>query len=408
AVHRLRYLAKGIVMQPMLPTSGVRRVIYLCFNRALADVVRQMIHTLYGGQVPGNVEVSTLDKWADSYLAQRGVLSSKGSGAEAIYRREKTPLDYLLANRMKDVDYGRLTPHFVAEEIRYVIIGRGIRHLEEYLNVARAGRKTGLRESERRLVWRLYEEREAFLRQRSSTSVEKYAAMALAVLADDATFVPYDAVIVDEAQDFTPIALRLAMRLAGNQLARISVFGDAAQSIYPTGFSWSLPELSPQSRELHRLTRNHRNTAQIYELANALLGGGVGPSEPDAYVTADRPISTGLVPVLVTCPDSQMQLREVAMRIRGQLDDGVSQQTIGVLCGKRSQMKEMASALREAGISVETQGQIHLTQPSVKVLTMHSAKGLDFPHVYLIGLTDDGIPGMSLDVGDPYYDELEK
>lgn len=415
AIHRLRYLADRIATQPQLLASGERRVIYLCFNRTLAEVASQMTDTVYSTQVPENVAVVNLHLWAMKYLEQRGVLRSRGGG-EAMYRRVRHDLEGSLANCMSgNVDNGRLTARFVAEEIKYVIIGRGIGRIEEYLNVERTGRKTGLRESERRMVWRLYEQILADRQLDNAVDIEMLPAMALWEIADDPTFLRYDAVIVDEAQDFTPIALRLAMRLAGNQPTRVTIFGDAAQSIYPSGFSWSLPELSPRSRELYRLTKNHRNTAQIYELADALLGHGVGPEEPEDYVTADRPTSTGPVPVLVTCLDRRTELSEVTARIRKQLDDGVFPQTIGVLCGTRKDKEEMGLALDVAGIPAEVQGKsgqnsIHITQPSVKVLTMHSAKGLDFPHVYLVGLTNNGLPGARHDFpgADPYSYGLEQ
>jgi superfamily I DNA/RNA helicase len=70
-----------------------------------------------------------------------------------------------------------------------------------------------------------------------------------------------------------------------------------------------------------------------------------------------------------------------------------------VLAGKNALVSEIVLALRSRGIPAQVvtrQSPIRITEPSVKVLTMHSAKGLDFPHVYLVGLTSDGIPGGDL------------
>ncbi|HEX2348848.1 MAG TPA: 3'-5' exonuclease, partial [Ktedonobacterales bacterium] len=114
-------------------------------------------------------------------------------------------------------------------------------------------------------------------------------------------------------------------------------------------------------------------------------------------------------------PTRQAALQEVVARIREQLEQGVYPQNIGVLCGRHEYMAKMDSALRAAGIAVEAQGsqgqnRIHITQPSVKMLTMHSAKGLDFPHVYLVGLTNDGLPGARRDLpgSDSYSSGLEQ
>lgn len=77
---------------------------------------------------------------------------------------------------------------------------------------------------------------------------------------------------------------------------------------------------------------------------------------------------------------------------------GVPLQNVGILCGTRPLADALLQALRDADIATETyesktQRCINITHPSVKLLTMRSAKGLDFPHVYLVGLTQDGIPG---------------
>ncbi|MGH2486709.1 MAG: 3'-5' exonuclease, partial [Ktedonobacterales bacterium] len=58
--------------------------------------------------------------------------------------------------------------------------------------------------------------------------------------------------------------------------------------------------------------------------------------------------------------------------------------------------------------AVSRQSPIRITEPSVKVLTMHGAKGLDFPHVYLVGLTNEGVPGERFATGDGISDETRR
>lgn len=424
AVHRLRYLAEQITLQPQLQGECARRVVYLCFNRALADVVKQMLSTLYGGQPPEHIEVWNLHRWARIYLEQRGVLARQwNANGNVRYGRVRDDLEGFVVSRVKKLGLddprsqtvsSRLSPDYIAQEIREVIIGRDLHSIDDYLRMEREGRKSGLRASERALVWRMFEEWCQLLESKQETDISLLPTLALRELANDTMFTPYEAVIVDEAQDLTPVALRLATQMAGRHRARITVFADAAQSIYRTGFRWKQAELSPRGRQLHKLIRNHRNTAQIYDMATTFLERGDGPDEVGAYITAERPTSEGPLPLLLTCQDAQIELREVVCRVRRQLDDGTPAQNIGILSGTNAKTRELAQALRDAGVAaqlqdVSSQGRIRITHPSVKVLTMHSAKGLDFPHVYVVGLTREGIPGARTrsDVSETQQETLE-
>ena len=87
----------------------------------------------------------------------------------------------------------------------------------------------------------------------------------------------YDAVIIDEVQDFTnsQLSLVLAMLKSSHQFF---MCGDANQIVHPNFFSWSgIKQLFYTSEELATnditriLTRNYRNTLEVTELANRVL-----------------------------------------------------------------------------------------------------------------------------------------
>jgi DNA helicase IV len=102
---------------------------------------------------------------------------------------------------------------------------------------------------------------------------------------------PYGHVIVDEAQDLTPMQLRmLARRSAGS----ITVLGDIAQAAGPVSYrSWDelLPHLAPkQPAEVEELRLAYRVPREVMELALPLLpliAPDVAP--PFAYRAGDEP-----------------------------------------------------------------------------------------------------------------------
>src|SRR5262249_3724928 len=84
---------------------------------------------------------------------------------------------------------------------------------------------------------------------------------------------PYQAIIIDEAQDLSPTALRfLLARVASPQ--GIYLTADASQSLYQRGFSWKKlhADLKVAGRTL-LLRRNYRNTVQIAAACAAILDG---------------------------------------------------------------------------------------------------------------------------------------
>ena len=87
----------------------------------------------------------------------------------------------------------------------------------------------------------------------------------------------YDAIIVDEVQDFTNSQLVLVLKSL-KQASNFLLCGDANQIVHPNFFSWSkLKSYFYQDKKLSShdivriLTKNYRNTPQVTELANRVL-----------------------------------------------------------------------------------------------------------------------------------------
>lgn len=410
ALHRLKYLADLVTMQPQLLPYGPRRVLYLCYNATLAHAARQMLITLYGEVPPAHIEVSTVDAWTRQYLLSERLL---GYGRDAVAGRiaydaqvRITGLIYQRLNRRHSAHsplWTRFTPHYFADEICGVIQGCGIEHVEDYLATNRTGRGGGLSETERRLVWGLYQEYRDSLEQEGSLDCGEATKVALSHVREHVRGSLYEAVVVDEAQDLTPMQLRLAMALASQVERHVSIFADTAQVIYHRGFSWTLAELTPAGRQYRHLTRNYRNSRAIMSAAQQLLRRGVELDEAETPVEIERTDADEVKPLLLTCANTHAQVHTVCQRILDQISEGVQPQTIAMLAGTKSILEQMAHALRSKGVPVQfcTQGErISITQRSVKLLTMHSAKGLDFPHVYIVGLVNHGLPGW-MDVRKP-------
>ncbi|MFI1052595.1 HelD family protein [Streptomyces griseoruber] len=135
--------------------------------------------------------------------------------------------------------------------------------------------------------------------------------------------VEYAHVIVDEAQDLTPMQWRMVGRRGRH--ATWTVVGDPAQS------SWSDPDeaaeardeaLGSRPRRRFQLTVNYRNPAEIAELAAKVLALAMPGAESPSAVR-----STGVVPRFTAVQDTlAATVRAEAERLLGQVDG-----TVGVV-----------------------------------------------------------------------------
>ncbi|WP_030589191.1 HelD family protein [Streptomyces anulatus] len=157
----------------------------------------------------------------------------------------------------------------------------------------------------------------------------------------------YAHVIVDEAQDLTPMQWRMVGRRGRH--ATWTIVGDPAQS------SWSDPDeagaardeaLGSRPRRRFTLTVNYRNPAEIAELAAKVLALAMPGMESPAAVR-----STGVVPRFepVRGGDLAATVREEAARLLAEVDGTVG---VVVAMNRRAQAREWLAELGERVVAL--------------------------------------------------------
>lgn len=214
----------------------------------------------------------------------------------------------------------------------------------------------------------------------------------------------YTALLIDEAHDFQDAWLQMACKLVTPATNSLLILYDDAQSIYQQKrrkFNFASVGIEARGRT-SVLKLNYRNTAEVLALAMQCAQGLLtNKAETEEEMQTVRPASAGRrgpLPVLLEATNARQEADLIAERITVALADGTALGDIAILCRIKKHMDLIEQALARNGIQCQSMNapdfrSFDWTEASVKLITLHSAKGLEFPLVFIAGL--DAMPFMN-------------
>lgn len=380
----------GIYRAIRLVEQG-RRVLVVTFNKTLASVTRSLIEELIG-PLPKELVVTHLHSLMMALLRRRSLHLNLDTKEQQLAPR-------LLEEALHEVRRRKNAPvllrerDFFHEEIKRVINGLGLKSVEEYKEVERYGRKTALNAKQREVVWEVYSTYQRKLAQAKHHDWSDVAPTALQSLQEKPFETPFDDIIVDEAQDLVPVDLRVIQHLV-KPGGSVMILADAAQTLYSRGFSWKQAGIQARGRTAI-LRKNFRNTRQVAEASAYLLEQNKLMRSSNEYVDPEWTQRQGSSPIVMKATSRFHQIEIV----RDHILDLVSDQTFrlsdfAVLCLTNELCRQCKGVFEQAGLRTvhHEDSDFDLLEERIKVLTIHSAKGLEFPVVFLLGLINGEFP----------------
>lgn len=207
----------------------------------------------------------------------------------------------------------------------------------------------------------------------------------------------YDHIVIDEAQDFSPLQIAVLDRFAKNH--SFTILGDLSQGIhaYAGIHDWSeMRELfEAEATDYFALTRSYRSTMEIIRFANVILERGVGT---DMLAV---PVFRSGQKVRIVSSKANERAKQLKHIIADFQNSGHN--TIALLTRTAEEARELHVAL-QAEAEGDLEQRIHLIdgneqqyEGGISVLPVYLSKGLEFDAVLVIDVDEHRYPSSLLD-----------
>ena len=359
-----------------------KKALFVCFNKGLANYVRKILagYDRHGSSL--NIDVESYDEFINQLVRDR---PKKGFEYLAKYARDvrysheriiygtNEQYEELLKTAQATIAerYPRRANDYYfnsSDEDEFKWLKDELQWIEarfpsdsdadtNYPKAERVGRGRQHLPSEqiRRIILEVRNEFNALLRENGRYTINQ----ATKRLLQSDSLPTYDAVAIDEVQDFSLLSIRLLLRFRKSRDSRVFLSGDENQKIYQRDFTWK--ELDKDLRG-HTITlnKNMRNSTAIRHFSNRLIGANC------SYEAAKNMV------YVVDADD----MRTVDLLRR--LNNTAQRRTTALITSRRDEWQDILSS---AGIPYSRKNPGDILSPGIYILGNLMGKGLEFDNV---------------------------
>ncbi len=339
--------------------------------------IDQLAHAVRDAAEPGGWERASIDAIGWDAERSTSLVSNATGWEEAVFDADP------------DLPGELRSPAFLESEYLQVVLPNGVTSRADYFAARRPGRGVALDRAKRAQVWTVVDQFRRNARAHRRLSWAELSSVAAAYLDAHPEERPADHVLVDEAQDLTPSHWTMLRALVGEHGNDLFVAEDSHQRIYGQRVVLSRLGIKIVGRS-RRLTLNYRTTKQNLRYALGVLEGGEftdsegSPQDEQGY----RSARLG--------PEVQIRGHETPSAqydgLAQQLEDWRAAsgdvESIAVLVRTKSATETVVQQLATRNVPATEKS----ARGKVRVMTMHSAKGLEFSRVVLFDISEGVVP----------------
>ena len=362
ALHRAVHLAR---------TNPNARVLLTTFSEILANALRDRLRILVRSEprLAERVEVYAIDALGERlFKLNLGALSFASD----------TQIRPLMQEAAANVEDSRFPTSFMLSEWVEVVDAWQLDTWEAYRDVPRLGRRRRLPESQRQVLWSVFENVRSGLKERNLTTRSEMFGQ-LASRFGETQRSPFDCVVVDEAQDIGVAQLRFLAALGAERPDGLFFAGDLGQRIFQQPFSWQALGVEIRGRS-RTLKINYRTSHQIRKRSDLLLGAEISDIDGNTEQRSGTiSVFNGPEPSIAISQSIDEESKTVADWLTDSMGKEVQPHEISVFVRSTDQIDRATTAIERAGLrSRVLDDHVQTIGGHVSVSTMHLAKGLEF------------------------------
>lgn len=258
----------------------------------------------------------------------------------------------------------------------------------EYLAVDRRGRGFGLSEKTRQMMFDSMVEYQNQLKSRGMLDWGDIPRLLWKSTEDGSHQLPlYDFILVDEAQFFAPIWMRLLQKALVPRSGHLFIVADPTQGFLGRGASWRSLGLDARGHT-HRLRKSYRTTREIMQFATLLYRLRLEDEKDEDILAPDiLNMPNGVFPELLPLTSPQDEAARVANEVHDLVKKGLPKKHILLLHTDGKGVQYLVQAIEDRlgkGSAIDPKD----TFPGdyVRVTTLNAGAGLESQIVFLVGL----------------------